>query len=436
MDLRSDRSSVHPDRFRLSSFPRQRWSQISPSSYASPVVETAGPSHQANPRRYESTLDESARAYRASALRQLNGNPKPLSRKPRQANPTGGRSSTLASQPVLVRTYSGNTDDNAGASKMPSRRSFPFASSSSTQERRPPLPSDEDFSIDGILRAIEPNIRGTLDSIAEICGRSKLSLANEYGSHIAPLGEIRAPPGGLLTVEEASPGHEQQSDENVVIYDDENSLMDGGDHSPFSHYRYLENIRQAATTAHNTGFQPMMPFPSGDESSMQAQPESSGSNTAADTGFEPGNEIESTPTTKEFTTKSKSSGRALLGKNVESSTDDKFQNIVTPAVVSETYLDAQGNGPLSSEPRTLDSSQDQMPFNVLEFSANRNSEDLTSQYSNASVLADLQALFNWLKHASHGNTSSQPPLSAEMRLRAMLERETEQSSNLHADRVL
>ena len=33
------------------------------------------------------------------------------------------------------------------------------------------------------------DVKAEIDSIAEICGRSKLSLANEYGSHLPPHGE-------------------------------------------------------------------------------------------------------------------------------------------------------------------------------------------------------------------------------------------------------
>jgi hypothetical protein len=52
------------------------------------------------------------------------------------------------------------------------------------------LPAVDDFSFSGILRAVDPEIRGAIDAIAEICARSRLSLADEYDAHLPPQGEI------------------------------------------------------------------------------------------------------------------------------------------------------------------------------------------------------------------------------------------------------
>ncbi|KAL2825942.1 hypothetical protein BDW59DRAFT_145642 [Aspergillus cavernicola] len=378
----SDTLSSHLDALRpsSSSSPRQRWSHLPPFC-PSPIAETASSSHQVNP-----CLDDTTRAYRTTALRQLNGHPKPLSRKTRQAasHSAGGRSSSLASQPVLVRAYSGGSDDNSGPSMMPTRRSFLFPGTTSSQRRGPELPSDEEFSIDGILQAIEPNIRGTLDSIGEICGRSKLSLANEYGSHIAPLGEIRAQPGGLLPVEEASSDHEGYSD-NVVIYDDE--AADGREHSPFSNYTFFDALLPPISAPP----QSVSASPSG-----QTQPD------------EP--DLESLPTTREFASKPKAGGRALLGTD-ESDVDDRVQNILTPALVSEILLDAQANGRLNSD------IPDQLP------------QTAGSRCIDPSKPSDVQSLFRWLKHAAWSDSTESEQQTAESRLRAMLERQTETSTS-------
>ncbi|KAL4801615.1 hypothetical protein BDV18DRAFT_148973 [Aspergillus unguis] len=368
----SDRLSSHLDSLRpsSSSAPRQRWS--TPLSSFAPV-EAAGSSQSANPCRYESALDESTRAYRASASRQLYGNSKLLPRKTRQAPKTSGGSkpSSLVSQPVLVRSYSGDSDDKSGSSKMPTRRSFLFPGASNSQRREPELPADEEFSIDGILRAIEPNIRSTLDQIGEICGRSKLSLANEYGSHIAPLGEIRAPPGGLFPVEEASSVNEEYSGHNVVIYDDENT--DGREHT-FSNYTFfdalLPPISVPAQATHN-------------------EPSASQSN-------EPN--LNSLPTTREFASKPKTGGRALLGK--AEADDDRVQEILTPALVSEILLDAQANGRLAEH---LSQGTD-VPIQVTE----------------SSRPSDVPSLFRWLKQAAWSDSTESGQQTAESRLRAML----------------
>lgn len=52
------------------------------------------------------------------------------------------------------------------------------------------MPSADDFSFSAILRAVDPEIRDAIDAIAEICARSRMSLADEYDSHLPPQGEI------------------------------------------------------------------------------------------------------------------------------------------------------------------------------------------------------------------------------------------------------
>ncbi|KAL3462535.1 hypothetical protein BJX64DRAFT_138447 [Aspergillus heterothallicus] len=401
----SDRLSSHLDALRPPSS-SSRWSQLPPHSSSvssfssfSPIPEAAAAasssSQQLNP-----CLDESTRAYRTTALRHLNGNHKHLSWKTRQAaantssNSSGsGRSSGVVSQPVLVRSYSGGPDENSGLSKMPTRRSFLLpgtspSSSHSQQRRKPELPSGEDFSIDGILRAIEPNIRGTLDSIGEICGRSKLSLANEYGSHIAPLGEIRAPPGGLLPVEEASSDHEGFSADNIVIYDDDN-LVDGREHSPFSNYTFFDSL---------------LPPMSGLSHTVDAHGVSDHSANEDDA-------LDALPTTREFASKPRAGGRALLATSTETDIDDRMQAILTPALVSEILLDAQANGHL------LNSDLPEQP----------QSPGASNRWSDPGKPSDMQSLFRWLKQAAWNDGGDVEHQTAEMRLRAMLERQAEQA---------
>ncbi|PWY79612.1 hypothetical protein BO70DRAFT_362777 [Aspergillus heteromorphus CBS 117.55] len=420
MDHRSGRLLAHADAFPPSSsaLPRRRWSQLNPL-HASPVVDTVRPLQQTHPYRHghdpdsAPALDESSRAHRTTALRQLNGiNPRPAApswswkshRRPPPTTttpppPPASRPATLSSpspsQPVLVRAYSGGPHDPSATTTMPSRRSFPFitGSRSGRQRRAPALPSEEDFSIDSILRAIEPNIRHTLDSIGEICGRSRLSLANEYGSHIAPLGEIRAP-GGLVTVDEASSDHERQA-ANVAIYDDETSLTDGRDHSSFSHYRYRDTSGQAAT-----GRIP----PSGDASSAQAQPIPTTPRAAAalELAVATDESLGSLPTTREFASQPRSSGRTLLGKQGRSDMQDRPQSISTPALVSEILLDAQAEGRRSGQPGS-------------------SPRDTPHTYRPLSLGASA-LLLGWLRPATVASGPEGKQATAEMQLRAMLGR--------------
>ncbi|KAJ5647275.1 hypothetical protein N7490_003647 [Penicillium lividum] len=324
----SETLSPRWDNPRLSSSPfsRQGWSRLSPS-YA-PPTSNAGPSHHADWRHYESALDESDRSYRTSALHQNH----------RPVNPATYRQPhSVPTQPVLVRAYSGNAEGSTTRSPaMSPRRLFPFTGSKGSAHSRPPgppLPSDKDFSIESILQAIEPDIRGTLDSIADICGRSKLSLANEYGSHIAPLGEIRAPPGGLVPVEEVSTSEERR-DEGVVIFDDDPNIMDAGRNTnPFSFYRYLENLRQAASALERNG-------DTGPPGSAQPTPARL---TASDNSAPPEADAINLPNTREFISRPKHSGRDLLAKHVTPEDESAPQDIVTHAVVSEVHLDARAD---------------------------------------------------------------------------------------------
>ncbi|GAB1202281.1 hypothetical protein APSETT445_000892 [Aspergillus pseudonomiae] len=426
MDYKSGRRLfTHPDEIH-SSLSRQRWPRF-PLAHSHPVVDTAGPSQQANSYRYESALDDSAQAYRTTSLRHLSESSRPLSWSHQQATQTGGGHSTSPSQPVLVRAYSGGPRDSAKTSKMSLRRSFPFAGRAETTRRGPELPSDEDFSIDGILRAIEPNIRHTLDSIGEICGRSKLSLANEYGSHIAPLGEIRAPPGGLMPVDEASSEHERQANDNVVIYDDDHSVMDGRDHPSSMQLGLIENARQS-TASRTAGFQSMPSLYAGDGSSVQVHPDTPRS-MGFSTTMDPASALGPLPTTREIASRPKSCGRVLLATDAESTTDDRRRLIQTPALVSEVLLDAQADGrTLGPEPHIIQS----QPL----FGDSLDPDVVRSRWGLQAVgISFLTEVFGWLKYAVRdGSDFGQALPTAEMRLRAMLERQQDpETSGVYAN---
>jgi hypothetical protein len=53
------------------------------------------------------------------------------------------------------------------------------------------LPPVSNFSFSHILLTIDSQIQDPLEAISEICARSRLSLADEYGAHLPPQGEIR-----------------------------------------------------------------------------------------------------------------------------------------------------------------------------------------------------------------------------------------------------
>ncbi|KAJ5689327.1 hypothetical protein N7462_003719 [Penicillium macrosclerotiorum] len=392
------------NRLSASSFPRQGWSRLSPS-YTPPTGDAA-PSLHANWRPYNSAGDHSDRdrSHQPSTLYQVDSDPQPPSPRDRGASPVSGQPTTRPTYPVLVRAYSGNAEEaNGRRSAMYSRRLFSsgLKGSVSSCPSGPPMPSDKDFSIASILQAIDPDIRTTLDSIAEICGRSKLSLANEYDSHIAPLGEIRAPPGGLVPVEEASSTDERRADEGIEIFEDEPDLMDTGrDMHLFSFHRYLENLRHTASTLERSGA-------SASRATLvanDAQPASSSLQLDSATSMEQ----PAFTLTRELTSGPKQSGRDLLAKQDISDPANKQSPVATPALVSEIHLNA----------RTGDQ---QMTSSSCQLNAGTPNPYDNEAWWNPEV---VQSLLGWLRWTTRAVGPESRPVvqSAEDRLRAMLER--------------
>ncbi|CAP96468.1 hypothetical protein E8E15_008105 [Penicillium rubens] len=388
-----------------SSLLRQGWSRLLSPSNASPVAPATGPSHQKN-QRYDSAQDPTA--YRTTALRQPDSSPRPASRPAPVDNPS--RHSSTPTRPVLVRAYSGDAQDRSTPPPpMSARRFLSLSGSRSSAPPRPSqsdiiFPADKDFSIESILQAIEPDIRGTLDSIAEICGRSKLSLSNEYGSHIAPLGEICAPSGALGPVEEDGPIEERRTDDsNAVIVDDEGSPVDPArDMHPFSFHRYLENLRQTASMQGRDGIpgqttQGRPPLSPGMESEagivLAIAPET----------------IPSTPFTREFASRPKHSGCDLLAKNAAGSDQQRSSQMATPAVVSEVHLEAIANDGSFAE------------SNILPQPGIGGDGSPAVGSSGPDIIHSLLAWLKWA--ASIAGPESSPALqSAESQLRALLDR--------------
>ncbi|KAK2756405.1 hypothetical protein FQN54_005297 [Arachnomyces sp. PD_36] len=420
MDARSDTlTHLTEQRLSLSRHPQ--------ASLRTPASSSAAP--RSRFQQSDFVVDEATLGSRTIAQRQINGNPRPLQRRHRQPKSTTSRS-TLASQPVIVRTYSAETDEPARSpTTMPSRSST-LANEEWANHPDPGLPSIQDFSIEGILRAIEPDIRSTLDNIAEICGRSKLSLANEYGSHLPPQGEIRATgrsmDNGLVTVEEASPSDEQFIDENVAIMGDNPSLVDGRDHLPTPTLEMLQNLQQASNAM---GYRMGMASSWGDGSSIQAQPDTPGSAAMTDAGTDDA-ELHLPATTDDFPPKPSVASWALLGRNVEPAGNDCPQNIVTQPVVSEVHLDAGANGRSwvadgASFPYQM--SHDEPFLDGTADAGVPGSDVPQTQADKLSILADLQSWLAWVKGAAqqmYHEGGYQASQSAETTLREVLERQS------------
>ncbi|KAI4713668.1 hypothetical protein J4E89_001115 [Alternaria sp. Ai002NY15] len=143
------------------------------------------------------TLTNTLPPTQSAALRALNAPAFHSSpSKSKSAKSTSSRT-TVTSQPVVVRTYSGSRHASRSGSGFNTPRSFAMngqthasALSAGLAGRSEQLPSADDFSFSAILRAVDPEIRDAIDAIAEICARSRMSLADEYDSHLPPQGEI------------------------------------------------------------------------------------------------------------------------------------------------------------------------------------------------------------------------------------------------------
>ena len=143
------------------------------------------------------TLTNTLPATQSAALRALNApafHSSPA--KSKSAKSTSSRI-TVTSQPVVVRTYSASRQHSRPGSGFSTPHSFAMnahanasALSASLAGRSDQLPSADDFSFSAILRAVDPEIRDAIDAIAEICARSRMSLADEYDAHLPPQGEI------------------------------------------------------------------------------------------------------------------------------------------------------------------------------------------------------------------------------------------------------
>ncbi|KAH8731757.1 hypothetical protein GQ44DRAFT_755153 [Phaeosphaeriaceae sp. PMI808] len=143
------------------------------------------------------TLTNTLPPTQSAALRALNApafHSSPA--KSKSAKSTSSRT-TVTNQPVVVRTYSGSRHASRSGSGFNTPRSFvmngltPISGlTAGLVGKSEQLPSAEDFSFSAILRAVDPEIRDAIDAIAEICARSRMSLADEYDAHLPPQGEI------------------------------------------------------------------------------------------------------------------------------------------------------------------------------------------------------------------------------------------------------
>lgn len=111
-----------------------------------------------------------------------------------------------------------------------------------SRDKTTDLPSLEEFSIQGILSAIEEDIEGDLNVISEVLGRSRFVLADQYESQMAPLGEIRGSGIDAIGEEEEGTGLVLRTADDVMILREDASLVDGSN-SGSAAYGLLERLQ-------------------------------------------------------------------------------------------------------------------------------------------------------------------------------------------------
>lgn len=159
-------------------------------------TSTAGLVESEEAARGEHILDEAKVAHRLTALRSLNGTNRSHHR---YAKSTG----ETFNQPVIVRTYS-------GAIRTRSQQRDPIAAKKqdgtagrSSIKMDMKLPPVEAFSFKGIMDEIKHGVSEDLERIADICARSKYSLANQHEFHHPPHGSgDRIPQIGIASAAE------------------------------------------------------------------------------------------------------------------------------------------------------------------------------------------------------------------------------------------
>ncbi len=279
------------------------------------------------------------------------------------------------------------------------------------------LPPVSDFSIEGILAAIQPDIEGTIDAIAEIMGRSRLTLANEYESHMPPQGEIRAathPP--LLPVEEASSSNERLAADNVLIAGEDASLVDGS-HAGSAAYGLLERIGQVPRPTRQRSDAP---------SSWAAAVPVTPIRTISSPAVLPIPAISPEPPSPDVTAQPPSTPRVLLKNGTRRNASARGASRTTSAVVSEVYLHAGANGGPSQSPPIVSSAGRNYPLytrdesNLFELPGPVSGlRSFQSRIQNWRLLSELQSLASWLRRDGGSIERGQ---DAQTQLRGILER--------------
>lgn len=306
---------------------------------------------------------------------------------------TGARSTTtIPSQPVLLRINS-QYDRNHRAPR-PVRRPVKIMG-----ENR--LPALEEFSIQGILSAIREDIEPDLNTISEVLGRSRFMLADQYDSQLPPQGEIimRSP---LQGIEEVSASVEQLGTDNVLILSEEASLPEGSN-SGSAAYRLMERLQVVPRPIRINSDAAMIPRAAPPDSASPVRTRSS----PAVVQPEPED----------------ASARNLPAVEQREQTARVSERGPARPVVSEMYLSAEANGIIpSTAPIVSESGRHYALYThddsgLFEPTSFMRTEPRSRRRLDAWLVPDFSSLASWFSRG-HEQTDQ----SAEARLRGLLNR--------------
>jgi hypothetical protein len=272
------------------------------------------------------------------------------------------------------------------------------------------LPPVSAFSIRGILDAIQEDIEGDVDAIAEILGRSRLVLADQHDSHLPPQGIIHDTVRPLQAVEEASSSNERLAADNIIILGENASLVDGS-HTGSAAYGLLERLQAIPRIQRQQSELPPVTIPAAPLFPQR---------TVSSPAVLPDHDHTITFVEAERRRRSTRASRLLLNTSGLSSAAGQ----ATAAVVSEVYLSAGANGRTATNPPVVSEAGRHYP--LYSYDESELFEDPAeaiipkpSRLQNVLSIGKWKGLAFWLQKSRQESSA----VNAERQLRDVLERQ-------------
>ncbi|EXJ93416.1 hypothetical protein A1O1_01808 [Capronia coronata CBS 617.96] len=328
-----------------------------------------------------------------------------------QTSSIGGNSSTtIPSQPVVVRVHSADASIQIHPTTRPPR---PREKMSKYNQ----LPPIQEYSIQGILAAIEEDIEDNVNAISEILGRSRLVLADQHDSHLPPQGEIRATSSSLQAVAEASTSNERlAATDDVLILREDASLVEGS-HTGSAAYGLLERLQAVPRARRMKTDMPGGP--------VHRPVSGSGRNYSAPAVLTEGPDLFEDHDQPALPAPSQASRQLLRDRGTELQAGEQSPRM-TNAVVSEIYLAAGANATTVSDPPVVSESGRHYPLYTYDYSDIFGSPLPPAPVARIGFLRRLQALIptgelQTLTSWVHGRNNR--VVTAESQLREILDRQ-------------